>query len=378
MKIGVMLRHYEQHGGGLKLYTHRLVQQFAAMDTSHEFVFMYQNPDLIGTYSANGHGHIKEVAMQAPHMFLWDQWAAYRLQKQEHCDIVFNPKFSMPFLLDCPGVFVSHGCDWCVLPLEEPFLDRMNHKHLVPRYAKKASAVIAVSNTTREHVIQFLKVPPENVHTVYLGIDEPFREKVSEERLRQIRQRYGLPDKYVFYCGQIYPSKNFGRLIQAYAKIGPRSGVPLVVAGGVTKEHQQDCEPQVALIDKLGISEWVIRPGWIEREDLPAFYQMAEALLLPSLYEACPAPPIEAMASGCPVLTANRHGTKDVAGGAALLVDPEDVDSIASGIETILSDGALRERLIAAGYVRSRDFTWRKCAERTIEVLEKVVSQRAA
>jgi len=346
------------------------------MDTPHEFVFMYQNPNLIGTYTRNGHGRIKEVAVKAPHMFLWDQWTPYKFGKREHFDIVFNPKFSVPFLTDCPGVFVSHGCDWCVISLGEPLSDRLNQRYLVPRYTHKASATIAVSNTTRDHVIQFLKMPPENVYTIYHGIDEPVREKLPEDTLQEIRQRYQLPDKYVLYCGQIYPSKNFGRLIQAYAKIGPRLGIPLVVAGKVTKEHQQDCDPQVALIDTLGISKWVLRPGWVGRQDLPGLYQMAEALLFPSLYESFGMPIPEAMASGCPVVTSNRYGTEEIAGGAAVLVDPEDVESIAGGIELILTDSERRQRLITAGYERSRVFSWRKCAEQTLEVLVRVASQR--
>lgn len=371
MKIGVMLRHFDQHGGGVKVYTHSLLREMLTLNTEHEFVLIYQSPKSVGSYSDKD--HVREIAIKMPNVFLWDQVAVRWVEKREKLDLVFNPKLSIPLTAKCKTVFVSHGLNWAVLSLPKPWKDRMSHKYLMPRYAKKSRKVIAVSETTREHFIKFLNKAPEDVHTVYLGIDDRFREKLSQEKLNEIKKQYKLPDKYLFYCGQIYPAKNFGRLVQAYAKVGPRLGIPLVVAGTVAKDHIKNCGPQVALIDELGISDWVLRPGWIEREDLPAFYQMAEALLLPSLYEACPAPPIEAMASGCPVVTANRYGTKDVSGGAAYLVDPEDSESIAEGIERVLTDDILRNDLIRKGYEREKYFTWERCAEETLRVLENAV-----
>jgi glycosyltransferase involved in cell wall biosynthesis len=109
--------------------------------------------------------------------------------------------------------------------------------------------------------------------------------------------------------------------------------------------------------------------GWIEHEELAACYRMAEALLLPSLFEACPLPVLEAMAAGCPLVTADRYGTKELAGPAAVLVDPESVESISAGIVRVLDDGPFRSGLIAAGRARSRDFTWQRCATETLRVL---------
>jgi len=145
-----------------------------------------------------------------------------------------------------------------------------------------------------------------------------------------------------------------------------------VIAG----EHRWLCGDELALIDKLEISSWVVRPGWIDRNTLPAFYGLAKALLLPSLYEACPSPPLEAMSSGCPVVTANRHGTKEIAGEAALLVNPEDMNDIARGMRKVVTDQELRQRLVEAGYKRARSFCWEKCVSQTLNVLEGVLKQR--
>jgi glycosyltransferase involved in cell wall biosynthesis len=160
-------------------------------------------------------------------------------------------------------------------------------------------------------------------------------------------------------------------LIQAYALVGPERGIPLVVAGG---ENRFLSEGELRQPEALGISDWVRWPGWIEQEELAGFYSMADALLLPSIFESCGLPVLEAMAAGTPVLTADRYGTKELAEGAAVLVNPESVESIAAGIRRILDDGILRERLVAAGRERSRDFTWRRCARETLGVLERVHS----
>jgi glycosyltransferase involved in cell wall biosynthesis len=229
--------------------------------------------------------------------------------------------------------------DWYVIPGWSKLMDRLNHRYLIPRYAEKADAIIAVSNTVREHLIEYLRVEEERVHTVYLGVDEAFGEPILPERLEEVRSTYGLPERFFLYCGQIYPPKNFGRVIQAYAQVGPKLGISLVVAGS----HTWLCENEIALIDQLGLSQWVLWPGWIDHETLRAFFSLAEALVLPSLYEAFGLPLLEAMVSGCPIVTSNRYATAELASDAAVLVDPEEVESIADGIRRVVMDRCLRE-----------------------------------
>jgi glycosyltransferase involved in cell wall biosynthesis len=154
--------------------------------------------------------------------------------------------------------------------------------------------------------------------------------------------------------------------------VGPAYGIPLVVAGG---ENRFLSERELKEPEALGIAEWVRWPGWVEQEDLVGFYALAEALLLPSIFESCGLPVLEAMAAGCPVVTADRYGTKELAEGAAVLVDPESVDDIASGIRRLLHDDVLRTKLVEAGRERSRSFTWKRCAEGTLAVLEQVAGR---
>lgn len=367
MRIGIMLRHYDQHMGGVRVYTRRLLDALLDLGSGHRFVFLYRSPALLGTYA--GHPGVEEVALPARTVLGWDQVAVPRAVRRHRIDVLFNPKYSIPLRAPCPSAWVCHGLDWYVMPWASRFIDRLSHRFLVPGYATRAALIVAVSEVTRQHVMQYLPVPPERVVTVYSGVDDVFRRPVEEERRRAVRARYSLPERFLLYAGAVYPPKNFTRLVRAYAKVGPERGIPLVIAGG---ENRFLSEGELREPEALGIGEWVRRPGWVEQEELAAFYAMAEALLLPSLFESCGLPVLEAMAAGCPVVTADRYGTKELAAGAAVLVDPEDVDAIAAGIRSVLDDGALRTRLVEAGRERSGSFTWERCARDTLAALERV------
>jgi glycosyltransferase involved in cell wall biosynthesis len=363
-----MLRHYDQHNGGVRVYTRKLLQALFEFRTAHEFVLLYRDPGLVGTYA--GEPGVEEIALPARSFLTWDQLAVPAAVRQHRIDVLFNPKYSIPLRAPCPSVWVCHGLDWYVMPWASRFVDRLSHRFLIPRYAARADAIVAVSEITRRHVMEFLHVPDDRVVTIYSGVDDVFRRPFDDARLLELRAKYALPERFLLYAGAIYPPKNFARLVQAYARVGPERGIPLVVAGG---ENRFLSEGELREPERLGISEWVRRPGWLEQEELAGVYALAEALLLPSLFESCGLPVLEAMAAGCPVVTADRYGTKELAEGAAVLVDPESVDSIADGIRQVLDDAGLRARLVAAGRERSRGFRWQRCASETLRVLEQVV-----
>jgi glycosyltransferase involved in cell wall biosynthesis len=367
-----MLRHYDQHGGGVRVYTRSLIDRWVADPGAHEYVLFYNNPALLGTYRAP---HVEEVCVTGRSVLLWDQLELPRALQRRGIDVLFNPKYSLPLSGRYPAAWVCHGLDWYVMPWASRFIDRLSHRFLVPRYAARASAVIAVSEITRQHVIEFLKMRPESVHTVYTAIEDVFRQPLEPQALRRVREHYGLPERYVLYAGAVYPPKNFTRMVQAYAQVGPPRGISLVIAGG---ENRFLSERELGEPARLGLEKWVKWAGWIDAPTLAAFYQMAQALLLPSLFESFGLPIIEAMASGCPVVTSNCYGSKEIAAGAALLVEPQSVDSIAAGIARVLDEPALRAQLTALGRVRSSEFTWQRCAAETRAVLEQIAAAAPA
>lgn len=367
MRIGIMLRHFDQHEGGVKVYTREVVRALVEQNRQHEIILLFRNPIRLGTYK-NVPG-VQEVLLEGGSIPYWDQIKVPRAVRKYGIDVLFNPKYSIPLRAKCKTAWVCHGMDWYAMPQASAFMDRMSHRFLVPRYAAKADGIISVSDITREHLRKYLNVPPERIYTIYSGLSDAFRTPASPQQLENVRRRFSLPPRFLMYCGAVYPPKNFTRMIQAYAKVGPRQGVPLVIVGGGNRylsEHELD-EPK-----RQNIADWVRWPGWIDNGDLPAIYRLSDGLLLPSLYESVGMPIMEAMASGCPVLTSDRFGTKEIAGDAAVLVDPESVDAIAAGIDRLLNDHEGRRNLVAAGLARSQRFTWTQTASELMRVLENL------
>jgi len=364
MRIGIMLRHMGQHPGGVLVYTRGLLAKMLALESEHEFVLMYRDPAFLGTYGDRE--RVREIVLAAPSVLLWDQVAVPRAARREGIDVLFNTKYSIPLRTASRTVFVCHGLDWFVAPEWSRWFDRLSHRFLIPRYARKSDLIIAVSETTRRQVIEYLDVEEARVTTIYHGVDEMFRREVGAGEIAGVRRRYGLPEHFYLYSGQIYPPKNFGRLMRAFEQLGPDNELSLVVAGG----HTWLSEEEVALVDRLELGGRVLRLGWVEREDLPAIYAAAEALVMPSLYESFGLPLLEAMCVGCPVVTSNRAGMTEIVGRSGLLVDPEDVDSIAEGMRRIVEDKDLRCELVARGEERAKEFSWADCARQTLRVLE--------
>ena len=178
MKIAIMLRHIDEHGGGVMEYTRRLLEQFFAMFRQHQYFLLYRTPNNIGSFGEFENVH--EVVLDSPSKPTWDQIAVPRYLGREKPDIVFNPKYSFPLLTSVPGLFVCHGLDWYVMPWGSRWIDRLSHKFLVPLYSRKASAIIAVSETTKDHVVRYLNKSSSDVVTVYHGVDESFRRPVAD------------------------------------------------------------------------------------------------------------------------------------------------------------------------------------------------------
>jgi len=143
----VMLRHLGEHGGGVDVYTRRVLDGMLRQPGNHEFVFLYRDPDKTGSFGR--HPNLREVVVDAPAKLLWDQVAVPLAARREKIDLLFNPKYSLPLVGGPPGVFVLHGIDWYQMPWGSRWLDRLSHRHLVPRYVARANQVICVSESVR-------------------------------------------------------------------------------------------------------------------------------------------------------------------------------------------------------------------------------------
>jgi glycosyltransferase involved in cell wall biosynthesis len=243
---------------------------------------------------------------------------------------------------------------------------------VVPRSVHAANHVIADSQATKDDLIAFYDLNPNKITVLLSGIDSRYQINKSHESVLTIRKKYGVPNTaYLFSVGTIQPRKNYSRVIHAL-QILRNKGYELdfVIAGG--KGWLEDEMYQT--IAETGLREHIHLIGFADDEDLPTLYSGAACVTFPSLYEGFGFPVLEGMACGTPVVTSNVSSLPEVAGDAALLVDPHDVDAIADAIRRILDDSALRKTLIERGIAQAAKFTWEDSARQLCQIYKNVLA----
>lgn len=246
-------------------------------------------------------------------------------------------------------------------------------KRAVPASVGRADHVLADSRATRDDLLELCDLPSRSaISVLYGGVDARFR-PASGAAQEAVLRKYGLPQRsFILSVGTLQPRKNHGRLVEALGLLR-RAGldVQLVIAGGAGwlsgPFHRQ--------LQESGLRQYVWLPGYVDDDDLPALYSAATVFAFPSLYEGFGLPVLEAMACATPVVTSNLSSLPEVAGDAALLVDPLDLEALADAIRRAIEDGELRRRLICAGLERARQFTWSRAARQLLQVYRDLGAQ---
>jgi glycosyltransferase involved in cell wall biosynthesis len=233
---------------------------------------------------------------------------------------------------------------------------------------KRARAVIAVSESTKQDLQMFYSLGANKIQVVPGGYDQS-RYRVGLLAPR-IKQQYGLPS-YLLYVGNLLPHKNLHRLLQAFAPISRKSPHTLVIAGRKDPRYYPPLEAEARA---LGVQERVRFLDYVPAADLPALYAAADVFVLPSLYEGFGLPILEAMACGTPVIAAHTSSMPEVASDAAVLVDPHDVPAISMAIESALGNAGMREAMRRRGLARVTQFSWARTALMILKILEKVAA----
>src|SRR2546425_145083 len=237
-----------------------------------------------------------------------------------------------------------------------------------------ARAVIADSNASKGEIVGWLRVPPERITVVPLGVDPVFRPLAPEDPwAANFRRRHELPRDFVLAVGSIEPRKNLPRVLEALRRVRGQPGgpTPTLVHAGPEGWHPEEV---AGAVQQLGLADAVRFLGYVPVEDLRALYSLARVFVYPSLWEGFGMPVLEAMACGCPVVTSNVSSMPEVAGEAAVLVDPTSVEDIARGLAAVWNDDGLRCGLVALGLARARQFTWPRAARETIAVYDAALA----
>ncbi|MCA9887846.1 MAG: glycosyltransferase family 4 protein [Anaerolineae bacterium] len=276
-----------------------------------------------------------------------------------------------PTLPSTKTILTVHDLSFVKVPeTASPSLKRYLDE-VAPRSLKRADYIIADSIATKDDSADVYGIGPDKISVVYGAIQPDFRHIDDAATVQFIRDKYGLGSRpYLLAVGTVQPRKNYSRIIQALAILRSEGhDIQFVIAGG--KGWLQD--EMYATMDATKMSDYVKLIGYADDADLPVLYSQAACVVFPTLYEGFGFPILEGMACGTPVVTSNVSSLPEVAADAAIIVDPYDVDAIADGIRRSLMDGALRDRLIEAGYQRASEFTWQKSAESLWQVYQHVL-----
>ena len=370
MRVAIDAR--KLHDFGIGTYTRNLLRHLARIDRDTEYVLLCHQPDLgIGAQLGT---NFRTVLEPSPNYSIREQIHLPWLLHRERPDVFHAPHYVMPPAVSCRSLVTIHDCIHLAFPQYLPSRAAYVYARAsMWSAAHRSRRILTVSEASKRDIIRFLNVPPEKIVVVYNAIDERFRVTPSEEAIARVRERYQLDHRFVLYVGNIKPHKNLVRLIEAFdrlRKCGFDELTLLIIGDEISKlpslrraVHSHKLHKHVRFL------------GHLPDDTLAILYRLAAVFVFPSLSEGFGLPPIEAMACGAPVVTSNVSSLPEVTGGAAVLVDPYDIESIADGIARVLSDPVLREELRVKGIARALEFSWERSVSRTREIYQEVAGR---
>ena len=366
MRIGVNGFFLGQPTTGSGQYTRNLLEALAKADPTNEYLLFNPGP---APLISNTQYPISSRAK------LWFEQVSFP-RACRGLDLAHVPYFASPLFPTAPTVVTVHDLIPLILPAYRGSLLVRLYTRLVAAAARRAEAIITVSQASQRDIARYLRIPPERVHVTYEAAGETLKPVKDESQLTAIRQKYALPERYLLYLGGFDQRKNLSALLRAFALLVNKQPVWLVVAGRLLDRDSPLFPDPRRLVRELGVGEGVIFTGWVPEEDKPALYSGAMAFVFPSLYEGFGLPVVEAMACGAPVVTSNRSSLPEVVGEGGILVEPTDAESLAEAMELLLVDDALRVELRQRALAQAARFSWRQTALETLAVYRKAAGGR--
>ncbi len=373
MRIGIDAR--KLHDFGIGTYIRNLVRQLARLDHETEYVLLCR-PNDVDAVTALG-PNFRPVVERAGNYSVAEQISVPLALRRERVDLFHAPHYVLPPLVPCQSVVTIHDCIHLMFPQYLP-------NRLALRYARtsmalaarRATRVMTVSETSKADIMRFFGTDPAKIDVIYNAYDERFGVEPREEDVVRVRERYQLHDEFVLYAGNVKPHKNLERLIEAFHLVRDRGldHLRLVMIG-------DDISKYASLrraVHRHNLHKYVRFLGYLPEETLAVMYRLAGVFVFPSLYEGFGLPPLEAMASGTPVVTSNVSSLPEVTGDAAQLVDPYDPASIADGIHRVLTDVELRRTLRRKGLARAHQFSWETSVRRVRDIYGTVAARPLA
>jgi len=305
-------------------------------------------------------------------------WTHLRLAlelRQQPPTLLFVPAHELPVYCPVPALVTVHDLGYLHYPDSHRPFDRRYLHWTTRRHCRVARHILADSQATKQDLVEHYQADPDRISVVYLGRDESLAPVTDRAIITAVKQKYGIHGDYLLYLGTLQPRKNLIRLIEAFqaaCQSTQNRTLKLVIAG----KKGWLFDEIFNRTKELNLAGQVVFPGYVDEADKAGLLSGAMAYVFPSLYEGFGLPVLEAMACGAPVLTSHNSSLPEVAGEAALLVDPHRVDAIAAGLEQLITDASRRQELARKGYQQIRNFSWAQSAAQVWQIIQKTINSK--
>jgi glycosyltransferase involved in cell wall biosynthesis len=379
MRIGIEgQRLFRKKKHGMDMVALELIKNLQLIDHENEYVIFVKPDEDKGCIPPAPNFKIVELT-GGPYP-TWEQFALPRAAQKEGCQLLHCTSNTGPVWSKVPLVTILHD----IIYMESIMLFKKGgtwyqkfgniyRRWVVPAVVRKSLRVTTVSNFEKQRIADFFKLDNKKLITVYNGVGSHFKKITNVETLRKAKDKYQLPERFMFFLGNTDPKKNTPNVLKAFAEFNESSTIKYKL---VMLDYEESALQ--AILNEIGHPN--MRPdihltGYVVNTDLPAIISQCTIFLYPSLRESFGIPILEGMACGVPVITSNTSSMPEVAGNAALLVDPANSDEIKDAIEKILGDELFRKQLIERGIERADDFSWKRMAENYYNIYSEVINE---
>jgi len=373
MKIGIITDETDRELAGFGTYTYNIAKNILQQDKENEYFLVHRKKEKHDIYSM-----ANEIIVPSGPFPLSTLRNFYTLPvklKKYDLDIVHHtssigPFVSKHFWPTKKGKTIETVHD--IIPLLYPdsfeLPVRIAFKHLLPKIAKNVDKILAVSEHSKKDISRRFKIPADKISVVYDAVDSMFK-PLNKKNCQKQLEKYGIKDNFLLFVSTLEAKKNVPTALKAYALLKQQGIKHKFVLVG---KKGYGYEKIAGTIRKLNLENDVIMPGYVPLEDLPLFYNAADAFVLPSLYEGFGIPAVEAMKCGCPVVASNAGALPEITGKAGMLVNALDVKGYASAITEVLESRKTAAAMKSKGLKNAERFSWKESARRIIKVYEEI------
>jgi glycosyltransferase involved in cell wall biosynthesis len=368
------------HFGGVYTYTYSLLRTLPGVDSEFEYLVLFDEHQVNEGRLPVDNIPYRTVPVLSPvKMVWWNNMVLPKVLKEENIDLYHGFKhfgLRYPKGHQCKMIWTLRTASWWLFPELFSMQERLFWTRYYTQGAKRLDRVVCVAHADKKAFVESIGLDPGKVSVTQLASDNRFTKVDDPVVLKQVRQKYKLPEKYIVFVGTIYPFKNIETIIRVFAKAKKSGDLPhhLVIAGGLSPAYGEDYKNSLIQLSKdEGVDD---RIHWVGSvfDELPAIYTMADALLFPSCFEAFAKPPLEAMACETPVVSSNAAGLPEVVDDAGLMRAPNDIEGLTKDLLEVLGNDSLRKQLIQRGLERVKYFSWERCARETIRIYRDVLN----